>query len=540
MKPPRKGKAIKSVTRLHADLGELEHVRSASQGSASEPRPDPPAERLDREAVDWTARQSFQLLRGLTCAVTAELDLGKLVRKILDQARTVLGAERGVLFLGGPDASDLVPVLAVNLRGEQLSVVERVSRTILARARTGEIVVTHDALTDGRFSEIESVQTNRIHSIACIPLIGPSGQVGALHLDARRPGAFPEAVFPFLEAAAQIMAVALENARVHGVLRRDNAALRRRSAPPVPEESLIGSGAAMAALRQQAKVASLLDVPLVIQGEPGSGRTHLARSIHAASRRAPHPFVTLSLSAVPRSLVKRALFGGTSASPEGQQLRDDGVLAHVDRGTLHLTNADLLPSRVGAALAQALEGGSYQPIGARAARSLDVRLMISARPHDSTAVVVQLLPGFAGRDETTMTLIVPPLRERREDIPDLVSHALALAKTRTRFSPDAMEALMKFPWPGNIEQLLRVVRRILLVSGRTAVRGADVRSALEAVEAVGHGVGKPAPELRSLRDWENEAIRQALARTGGNKSRAARLLGIHRNTLALKLEELSR
>jgi DNA-binding NtrC family response regulator len=535
-----------------SDTAELENLQVDFQNASAAAEPTehdagslPAREDVRRQAVVWNEEQKFQLFRGLTCAVTAEFDLRRLVKTILHQAIQALGAERGILFLGRPDAAGLVPVLAVNIRGEELWTIERVSRTILAQGREGLLIVTPDAMADPRFRHVKSVKVNQMRSVICMPLVSSSGPLGALYLDAGFPDAFPDDSDRLIEAIAAVASTALENARVHGELIAENARLRGGELPVDRIwERLVGGSAAMERLRRQAALTAAMRAPVHILGEPGSGRRLLARAIHDAGSRAREAFIECDCTVFPGPLLRGLILGRRGAAARGSRAPEIGLAQRADRGTLYLTHAEGIDEDLAADLAGVLQDGLLRPIGGRRDEKVEVRLIVATGPH-ATGRIARNLPLVLAQRLTQIRLVLPPLRDRVEDIPALVAQFVRVdappAKTRRSisFTPEALDLLQAQPWPGNVLELRQVVRWIVLRGSAFKIEAEQVATALaSAGRSPDAGPDASRNKLPTLRAVEEAAIRRALELTQGNKAEAARLLGIHRNTLILKAKSL--
>ncbi len=493
------------------------------------------------QAVKWIAEQQLQLLQGLTCAVTAELDLHRLVKTILDQAIQALGAERGILFLGDTDAAGLVPVLALNVHGEELRTIEKVSRTILAQGRGGPLIVTPDALADPRFASVPSVKRHQMRSVLCAPMISLSGPVGALYLDAGRPDAFPNDSARLIGAIAAVAATALENARIHGEVVAENTRLRGGESPDSIWDAWIGESPAMERVRRQASLAAALRSPVHILGEPGSGRRHLARMIHDAGHRSREAFVACDCAVAPRELLKGLILGRTGAAARAGRVPEVGLARQADRGTLFLTNAEQIDDGLAAGLAGILDDGHLRPLGGRRDERIDLRLIVATGPDAAEEASARKLPSALAERLSDLQLILPPLRERIEDVPALATQFIRAGmnqskrRHRVSFTPEGMRLLQAQAWPGNVRELRQVVSRIVLRGSSVKIEADQVVTALESAGRTSHAGPESSPDrVPTLRELEEAAIRHALARTHGNRAEAAKLLGIHRNTLLLK------
>jgi DNA-binding NtrC family response regulator len=498
-------------------------------------------ELIREHARKWSTERTFQTLLGLACSIGAELDLRALVGQILHAGLQAFQAERGVLFLGRRESTGLVPVLAVSIEGEELQSLERVSRTVVQAGHDGVMLLTNDALDDERLRGIPSVKLNQVRSILCVPLTSPAGWIGAVYADAKAPRAFPPDVERMARAFATLAGQALQNARLYWDSARECALLRQAPGSREPLDRLLGASGPLLDLRRRARIAAQMESPLLICGEPGTGRELLARAIHDSSARVLQNFAVCDCSAVHPDLLKGMILGRTGLAASGHLGEESGFLARAHRGTLYLANADSLGPELGDLLARFIARGAYRPMGGRRDLPLDVRVILGT----SKDLEREVRLGRFSRDlhvrVQPLTLSVPALRDRPADIPELVTHFLRLHGNGRELgvSQDALQHLTRRPWPGNVEELEYVIRRLLAFARTEAIAVSDVDDALVPLsEEEGRRLGPSSGLILPLAEWEKEAVRRAIAHTGGNVSEAARLLGVHRNTMVRKVREL--
>ncbi|MCK4304514.1 MAG: sigma-54-dependent Fis family transcriptional regulator [Candidatus Eisenbacteria sp.] len=542
-----------------SDLAEsqaiLEHLsKNHPDGRADEERKRNAA--LEQSAQRWSTQQAFQAFRGVACSITANLDMRSLVKQILKAAIQTLGAERGILFLGREKDVGLLPVVAISITGQELDDLERVSRTILRQGSRGEVVVSQDAANDPRFRDVPSIKLKKIRSVMCAPLISRGKPIGLIHLDAPlAAGAFSEDGQRFLEAFADLAAVALENARLHGEVVHENTDLRRHLTSQESFKQLVTVSPRMNALLQRATLAAQVDAPIMILGESGTGKELLARSIHKTGPRALNPFVACNCAAVPRDLMESLFFGHTKGAFTGALRDTQGLLREADRGVLFLDEVTDLGPDLQGKLLRVIEDGVVRPLGTRRDIRVDVRVITATSRDIHTEIQEGRFREELYYRINVLELRIPPLRERPEDIPVLVDHFLHKhAEDRgdgrsVTFTGKAVQFLQTLPWRGNVREFESLVRRVLVLSNQPKVTVAQLKRFLSvppggglagidkelgaSTAAVGKGDG-----IRSMVELERDAIRTALIRTGGNKSRAARLLGLHRNTLLRRMKRL--
>jgi two-component system, NtrC family, response regulator HydG len=528
--------------------GNLKRTKAGHEGAAR-PASGQPSDRrrVDPERLknpqQRDADGSFQALRELACTLATELDLRGLASRILQSALRAFGVGRGVLFLGQGDERGLVPAVVLNVKGEELEAIELVSRTILNKAQQNDVLVTRDASRDPRLQDVARNIADPMCAVLCAPLIGRAGRTGVIYLDAPNANTVPADAERLLGAFAELAAVSLENARIHGEVLKENARIRHRQPPEESLVRLIGSSPPMWSLRHRALMAAQMDSPMLFVGEEGTGKELLARAIHDLSIRGHHPFVAVDCSAAAPEELQGLILGRVGPAAMKSYSEEIGVLALADHGTLFLNHAEYIGPEFGDEIAEMLREGQYRQMGSRRDLRLDIRLVLATARNLREAVLDGTFSEALYNKVNTLALRVPPMRERMSDLPELVAHFVGLYRDGRRhaqaaFTTEAIRALEDEAWPGNVEELERVVHRALLTTRKNVVTAAQVRHCLlpsEEHEALRYGpwTGRVLP----LTAWEKEAIRQALTHTRGNRSEAARLLGVHRNTLVRKVRE---
>jgi DNA-binding NtrC family response regulator len=287
---------------------------------------------------------------------------------------------------------------------------------------------------------------------------------------------------------------------------------------------------------------------VLVRGETGTGKELVARAIHEQSARAKGPFVRLNCAALPDALLESELFGYEKGAFTGAANRKPGRVELASGGTLFLDEIGDVPLATQVKLLRVLQEREIERLGGSETIAVDVRFV--AATHQKLEALVAR---GAFREDlfyrlNVIPLDVPPLRERREDIPALVAHfsrsaAEVNAHKAVSFAPDAVELLAQQPWPGNVRQLENMVERLVVLSDtanvtRAAVEREIEREAARERSARGSGDASSSGLDAQRREAEREAILDALTRAGNNRSLAARLLGVSRRTLYNKLEEM--
>jgi DNA-binding NtrC family response regulator len=325
--------------------------------------------------------------------------------------------------------------------------------------------------------------------------------------------------------------VALSRARrASERLARENALLRGGAA------DFIASSPAMAEVVGLARQVAPSTASVLITGEPGTGKSALARLVHEWSDRAAGPFISVNLGGLAEGVFESELFGHVKGAYTDARTDRAGRFEVADGGTLFLDEIGNVPMPQQARLLRALETGEFERVGASRTQRADVRI-VCATNADLPALVA------AGRFRedllfriNTIEIGMPPLRERVEDILPLANAALASRAARygrnvQGFEPAAVSALLRYPWPGNVRELNSVVERSLLLASGPEITAADLRLAPSRT-------APPALEEMSLEDAERALIRTALRRHGGNVLEAAETLGLSRSAMYRRLEKL--
>jgi len=356
-------------------------------------------------------------------------------------------------------------------------------------------------------------------------------------VEAMKAGAFDYLKKPFEpEELDIVVARAVEHARIV----KDNARLRTALSGAFDVNGIVGKSQAMKDVVAMLERIAPSDVPILIEGESGTGKDLLARAAHAMSRRAAGPYVALNMSAIPENLAEAELFGHEKGAFTGAEQARAGFFAEAEGGTLFLDELGLLPPPLQPKLLRVLQDGEYIPVGSRKPRKGNVRV-IAATNEDLARNVKE---GKFREDLWFRLRVVPvrlpPLRERREDIPLLVDHFVqkhALRLGRPPLAPDAaaMRALLDHAWPGNIRELEHAIERGLLLARSDAITVPDLPPELSAPAAQSDQGGAEGRYRKARDAWERKFLEDLLREAGGNVAKAAELAGVHRSTLYEKL-----
>ncbi|HZZ85255.1 MAG TPA: sigma-54 dependent transcriptional regulator [Anaeromyxobacteraceae bacterium] len=356
---------------------------------------------------------------------------------------------------------------------------------------------------------------------------------------AMKAGAFDYLTKPFDPEELELL---VDRAVEHARLRRENAQLKTALAGGYQLQGIVGKSPAMRELAAMLERVAPSDVPILIEGESGTGKDLVARAAHALSRRAAGPYLALNMSAIPENLAEAELFGHEKGAFSGAEVAREGFFSEAQGGTLFLDEIGTLPLTLQAKLLRVLQDGDYIPVGSRKPRKADVRIVAATNEQLRKAVDAGRFREDLFFRLRVVPLRLPPLRERREDIPLLVEHLVkkhALRLGRPQLQPDAeaMRALLDHPWPGNIRELEHAIERALLLARGEVLTLADLPPELTPPD--GGDASADGGRYKRARDaWERRWFEDLLREAGGSVARAAELAGLHRSTLYEKLARM--
>lgn len=455
-------------------------------------------------------------LRDLTRAFAQEVQRATLIERVLDAALELTDAQRGFLVLAGERGFAVHTSRGIG-RAELEEAADPSRRVVQRALSEGSVVTSRER--DVELLNVTSLAMRSVSSVAAVALSLGGRPVGALYLETHAPEhRFSSEDLPILETFAEQAALALEFV--------DEL---REGDPHAPEATLVGSSLAMDKLRALIERVGASSEHVLITGESGSGKELAARALHEASQRgrAPHergPFLAESCGALSSSLWESELFGHVRGAFSGADADREGLFVLAGRGTLLLDEVADFPLGVQAKLLRALQEREVRPLGSSEAVPVRCRVVATTR-FDLRALVAE---GRFREDLfyrlDVLRVPVPPLRERPEDIPALVAHFSAARGGKPRISKRALELLQAWHWPGNVRELAHELERLHALDVEevtTPQLGEHLRSSA--------GLART-PELagKTLGQAERVLVEEALETAGGNKARAARILGVSR------------
>ena len=358
-------------------------------------------------------------------------------------------------------------------------------------------------------------------------------------VDAMKAGASDYVLKPF--SLGEMRMVIRKELDVHN-LREENRSLREALGKKFAHPNVVARSAKMQEVLATVERVAPTNSTVLLGGESGVGKDLIARAIHEKSRRAAGPFIKINSTAIPENLLESELFGYERGAFTGATTSKPGKFELADKGTLFLDEIGDVPPAIQVKLLRVLQEREFERLGGTKTIKVDVRL-IAATNRDLREALEQ---GTFREDLYYRLNVVPidiaPLRQRKEDIPELVTLFITRfagdsGKPVESITPEAMQSLVNYHWPGNVRELQNIIERACALAKGTVLTADDIHLDVRPAKAA-NGTSNFLPDGMTLEHWEDEMIREALRRANGNKSQAARLLGLSRNALRYRLSKI--
>jgi transcriptional regulator with GAF, ATPase, and Fis domain len=475
--------------------------------------------------------QNLGALLKISRIVHAIRDLDELQSQLLALIFEVIPAERGAILLSETAGQDFGSLHArTRQSGEPRQL--RVSRTIVSQVMKENVAILGIDVPTGKFRNVESLADAAVHSLLCVPLTVFHKTIGCIYLDSTSAGSrFSEDHLQLTAAVAGLSAVALDNARRVQWLEEEN---HRLTMEVSQEQSLIGESARMKEIYQFLGKVAPTDSTVLIEGESGTGKELAARALHRNSPRRGKPFVAINCAAIPEALLESDLFGHERGAFTGAASQKKGRLEVADGGVVFLDEIGELAPALQVKLLRVLQEREFERVGGTRPIKVDIRL-IAATNRD---LIESVRKGEFRQDLyyrlAVVKLVMPSLREHKEDIPILTRHFIQKYAKRCNVkvkpvSPEAMSLLTHYDWPGNIRELENGIERALVLGTSDVLLAEDLpESLLEHAPAGDLTEGKYHAKVKDLK---KELIFSAVEQTRGNYVEAAAILGVHPNYL---------
>jgi Nif-specific regulatory protein len=482
-------------------------------------------------ASSSVARNLNALLK-ISRAVHSIRDLDELQGQILNLIFEVVPAERGAILLDGKGDEPFASVFARHRIAKSVLPVP-ISRTITRQVmKEGLAILGADVPGSNGLAEVESLVNCHVRSLLCVPLIMFDRVTGCIYLDTCDAASrFNEDHLQLVAAIAGISAVALENACRMQWLERENL---RLSAEINLDHNLVGESSRMKDVYQFLARVAPTDSNVLLQGESGTGKELAARAIHRNSPRSTKPFIAINCAAIPEGLLESELFGHERGAFTGAFAQKKGRLETANGGVVFLDEIGELAPALQVKLLRVLQEREFERLGGIRPISVDIRLIAATNQDLGEAVKAGTFRKDLFYRLNVLALVMPPLRERREDVGMLADYFIAkyVKKSNTRskrLSPEARVCLANYDWPGNVRELENAIEHALVLSTSDVIQPEDLP---ESIMEKGLSPCSEGAKYHSLvKELKKQLIVEALGQTKGNYTEAAQILGVHANYL---------
>lgn len=492
----------------------------------------------------------------------AEADLNKLLPLAIDKVIEQTKAQNGMIIVYSPEGELLFQVARDHYQKDIAQPEKEISTTVIKEVReSGQAVVKKNALEDPRLNKSQSVSTLRILSVAGVPLRHESEFLGVIYIDNRDLKAvFDDETGKLLSEFAELISLAVKNAlerrRLEAEAEQKDIKLLRQIERRRQLEKLLAASEGFDEIKGMKSMAMLevvnliekaapTEAPVLIIGETGAGKELVARALHGKSSRREQSFVKVNCAALAENLLESELFGHVKGAFTGATNDKMGYFETADGGTIFLDEIAKSSANFQTRLLGVLESGEFQRMGEVRAkpRKTDVRIIAAGSPNLRNLIEQDKFYLDLFHRLNIVEILVPPLRERREDFPGLVDfflrrYATKHKKTIQDLSSEVHELLLRHPWPGNVRELEHAIEHAVILTDGEIIQAGDLP------RDVYQPASSPAQESDNLlyadarKNWERGYFSGLLHKTNGNVAEAARLAGMDKSNLSKKLRNL--
>ncbi|HET9958049.1 MAG TPA: sigma 54-interacting transcriptional regulator [Polyangiaceae bacterium] len=515
-------------------LGKAQLAFSMFSEDAGEPVSDTGASEMQSDLSGLRRLQTFSERLMTTRSVD------ELLETLLDDVIELTGAARGwVLWVDPGDSKDVLPRVRASRNVQREAIQDSsglMSDSIVRKViETKRAVIVSDALNDTTFGKSESVIALKLSSVMCVPLLGQGEIVGALYVaNDEVKHLFDRRKLDLLTVYASQASLILQNAMLLSALRADKEKLSAELSDKRFGEIIGACPSMMEVFRKLQKVAST-DISVLITGETGTGKELIARELHRRSSRANGPFVTVNCGAIPENLIESEMFGHVKGAFTGAIASRPGKFQQADGGTLFLDEVGELPAQLQVKLLRALQERVVIRVGDSRPEKCDIRIVSATNRNLDEMIKTGEFREDLYYRLNVVNLWLPPLRDRGDDVfiiakVLLSKYAEELNSPVRGFSPQALSAIRRYNWPGNIRQLENRIKKALVLCDKSLLGPEDLD--------LGEGAQAPiVPLEKAKEDFQRRYVLDVLERNNGNRTQTARDLGVDPRTIFRYLEK---
>ena len=504
---------------------------------------------MPREEADTLSKAAELINSTLPSSVVLE--------KIMDLALDRTGAERGLIVLTNKESGEIEKVLSRSLENQTEMDALEISRTVVKRVtRGGQPLATADASVDPELKDIKSVAQLEIRSILCVPLRARNKVIGAVYLDNRSvPAAFGPAHQSFMEGFVNLAGMAIENSMLREELEglneslsRENLELRKHVASHYRFDQIIGESPQMKKVFGAIEKVANSSATVLIAGASGTGKELVARAIHFNSQKKDKPFIPVNCASIPRELIEGELFGIEDRVATGVSKRI-GIFEQADGGSIFLDEIGDMSLDLQSRLLRVLQEREFKRVGGRRSIKVDVRIICATNKN-----LLQEIARGAFRPDlyyriSGIPIDIPPLKERKGDIPHLVAFFLKkysdLYKRSKppRMGGEIMRLLMDGDWEGNVRELENCIERFVVMCGPgeevpLSLLPQELRMKALSLSSVSTPGKTSKTRLKEeIEQVEKQRLIETLIRNNGNRSKVGRELGMSEQSVRYKIRK---
>lgn len=485
----------------------------------------------------------IEILRSVSTLASSSLDTDLLVSRIINVTTRVMNAKASSLLLVDEKRKKLHFYMASGEKTSELLKIELNMGEGIAGwvAEKGEPLLVKDVYKDYRWNRKVAERIKlRVNSIACCPMKIKGKVIGVVQILDRKDGSsLTEDDMETLGAFTELASTFFENSKRLNFVSRQNIYLKKELEN---RYKIIGSSAAIKEVIAHGLKVADPKVSTLIEGASGTGKELIARLIHYSGLRKDNPFICVSCGALPEALLERELFGNEKGAFTGADFQKIGLFEAADTGTLFLDEVGEMPHSMQVKLLRVLQEGSFLRLGGTRQISVDVRIIAATNRDLKKMVAEEKFREDLYFRLNVVQINVPPLRERKEDIEELVPYFVKKHQMELNIPIDfsvpeeTMDYLKNYNWPGNVRQLESAIERALVMGDGKTLKVEDLPKDLQDTEAEIVESGKPLKEAQNI--FKKRYLIKTLTKTAGNRTKAAEILGVQRTYLSRLIKEL--
>ncbi len=502
-----------------------------------------PAVRMTYSEALYVMTRDLSAFLKISTTINAIRGLDKLQKALLELLFEVVPARRAAILLStnNPNSSDEFSSIVGLDRLAGASQTVNVSRTVVRRVLKDRAAMLLCEADDNANVKSESLIAARTRSVLCVPLILLDRTLGAIYLDTDDPQPrFDENHLQLVTAVAAIAAVAIENARNFESLESENARLMQDANI---EHNMVGESPLLQRVYQLISKVAPTDSTVLISGESGTGKELVARAIHRSSKRVDKPFIAVNCAALAESLLESELFGHEKGAFTGAFIQKKGRLEVADGGTMFLDEIGDLSPALQTKLLRVLQEREFERVGGNHTVRIDVRLLAATNRDLEKAIAEGTFRQDLYFRLNVVPLKMPPLRERRDDIPLLANYfARKYGEKCNRrilgISPEARRLLMSYDWPGNVRELENAIERAVVLGSTDYIVADDLPESVLEHDATSSSEGSSSYHEQVVQ-MKKEMIIDAVKQCNGSYTAAAKMLHLHPNYLHRLIRNLN-